>query len=438
MPPPVSGYFAAYDGATSLRATNGAVTQWDDSSTNAWHVTANSAGETPTLTSVNGLTAVRFTAASGQWLRNTAISPAAANTGTWYAVIRAVGTVQYDRILSLVKTGGGNDFDNTQSIGAISRHTSPATYGGLYNSNFAVGAAVASVNEVHVITAQRNGDSYSIWVDGVPGTGATGLGTTNFAFAEIRISAGAGGAFDGDICEVAAYTPVHAGNDLLANWEYFRSKWQVPSLIPQINTALTSQIIVPEIVLVASDPPTPSGSLSTTNANDTISAAGGTGPSGTLAKTNANDTSAASGGTGPSGTLAKTNQNDTSSAAGGTGPSGTLAKTNANDTLAAAGGAGPSGTLAVTEAHDTSNSAGGGGASGTLNVTNADDTLSAEGGPLDVEPEPEASTSAPGGRKNFDPSRETRDYWERERHRIASEASLAAILADDEEVLVLM
>jgi hypothetical protein len=115
-----------------------------------------------------------------------------------------------------------------------------------------------------------------------------------------------------------------------------------------------------------------------------------------------------------------------------------LARTNANDTLSAAGGTGPSGTLARTEAGDTSNSAGGGGTAGTLNVTEAGDTLSAEGGPLDVEPEPEAGTSVPGGRKNFDPSRETQDYWERERHRIASEASLAAILADDEEVLVLM
>lgn len=99
-----------------------------------------------------------------------------------------------------------------------------------------------------------------------------------------------------------------------------------------------------------------SGTLATTNSNDTSAASGTTTVTGTLATTNANDTLAASGSVGSavSGTLATTNANDTSAASGTTTVTGTVAYTNANDTAAASGWAGiVSGTLAVTNAADT-------------------------------------------------------------------------------------
>jgi hypothetical protein len=55
----------------------------------------------------------------------------------------------------------------------------------------------------------------------------------------------------------------------------------------------------------------------------------------------------------------------------------------------------------------------------------------------DVTP-PTVVESRPGGRTNYAPSNETREYWEQERRRISAESDLTAILADDEEVLVLM
>lgn len=67
---------------------------------------------------------------------------------------------------------------------------------------------------------------------------------------------------------------------------------------------------------------------------------------GTLATTNANDTLAASGGYGPSGSLAKTNANDTLSGAGST-VTGTSSTTNNNDTLSASGTG--NGTVAETQ-----------------------------------------------------------------------------------------
>jgi len=95
------------------------------------------------------------------------------------------------------------------------------------------------------------------------------------------------------------------------------------------------------------------GTLATTNANDTVVAAGSTTIVGTLARTNADDTSAASGSTTIVGTLARTNANDTVVATGHTTVTGTLAYTNINDTSAALGSTTIIGTLARTNADDT-------------------------------------------------------------------------------------
>lgn len=109
------------------------------------------------------------------------------------------------------------------------------------------------------------------------------------------------------------------------------------------------------------------GTLATTNANDTSAATGTTTIVGTLARTNANDTSAAQGTTTILGTLARTNANDTSAAQGTTTVTGTLATTNANDTVVASGtGGSPTGTVAYTNNNDTIV------ASGTVVSTNKD------------------------------------------------------------------
>lgn len=124
------------------------------------------------------------------------------------------------------------------------------------------------------------------------------------------------------------------------------------------------------------------GTLATTNANDTSSASGTTTVLGTLARTNANDTSAASGSTTVVGSLAKTSADDTLAASGsvGGGASGTLATTNANDTLSASGTTTVVGTLAKMNANDAVSAAGFAGlVSGTVSYTNANDSISASG-----------------------------------------------------------
>jgi hypothetical protein len=133
----------------------------------------------------------------------------------------------------------------------------------------------------------------------------------------------------------------------------------------------------------ASGTTTVTGSLARTNANDTVSASGSVGSAvtGTLAYTNANDTSAASGTTTVIGSLAKTNSNDTLAASGTTTVTGSLAKTNANDTSAASGTTTIVGTLAKTNANDTVSASGTvtTGSTGTVAYTNQNDTLAASG-----------------------------------------------------------
>jgi hypothetical protein len=124
-----------------------------------------------------------------------------------------------------------------------------------------------------------------------------------------------------------------------------------------------------------------SGTVSYTNANDTLAASGTTTVTGTLAKTNANDTSTASGTTTVTGLLSKTNANDTSSASGTTTVTGSLARTNADDAVSASGSVGSAvtGSLAYTNADDTSSASGTTTVTGSLTTTSPNDSSSASG-----------------------------------------------------------
>lgn len=134
--------------------------------------------------------------------------------------------------------------------------------------------------------------------------------------------------------------------------------------------------------LSAAGTTTVAGSLARTNANDTLSAVGTTTVTGALSKTNADDSLAASGDVGGtvSGSLNRQNANDTLAAAGTTAVVGTVAATNAPDTLAAAGSTTVAGSLAKTEGADTLQATGAAGSiTGAVAVTNRNDTLEARG-----------------------------------------------------------
>ena len=159
------------------------------------------------------------------------------------------------------------------------------------------------------------------------------------------------------------------GTEALAKWEY-QNPWQL--FAPRT-------IWVPVSAGVGGGT---TGTLATTNANDTSAASGTTTAVGASATTNANDTSSAAGTTTVTGTLARSNASDTSAASGTTTVLGTLATSNADDTSAASGSVGSSGstgTVNATNANDTSAAAGTTTVTGAVARSNADDSVSASG-----------------------------------------------------------
>lgn len=131
---------------------------------------------------------------------------------------------------------------------------------------------------------------------------------------------------------------------------------------------------------LASDPAI-SGTLSVTDGDDTLSAAGQVKVQGSASITDSDDTLAAAGAVQVQGTASITDADDTASSAGGVKVQGSGSITDSDDTVAAAGQVKVQGVLNVTDSDDTLSASGGGAASvtGNLNVTDADDTISAAG-----------------------------------------------------------
>lgn len=104
------------------------------------------------------------------------------------------------------------------------------------------------------------------------------------------------------------------------------------------ESAARAQLVEAPIIPAAGGGVT--GTIASTNANDSVSASGTSTTLGTISRTNANDTVTASGTSGTSGTITRTNANDTAAASGTSGTFGTIASTNANDSVSASGDAG--------------------------------------------------------------------------------------------------
>lgn len=154
------------------------------------------------------------------------------------------------------------------------------------------------------------------------------------------------------------------------------------------------------LLLFQGDATQVNGTLSITEANDTVAGAGALRISGVLARIEAGDTVASTATLAITGILSRTEAADTLAASGvlpiiGTAliaeandtliapgtvlVQGTLARTEANDTLSAAGALAVTGTLAVVEQDDTPFGAGAVAITGTLSATEAEDILVASG-----------------------------------------------------------
>lgn len=142
------------------------------------------------------------------------------------------------------------------------------------------------------------------------------------------------------------------------------------SLVKTVAGTNVSTLVVNEFFGVTSGV---TGTVSTTNQNDTSSAAGTPVITGTSAATNLNDTSSVTAFTTITGSATPVNLNDTCAATAFSVISGTSAAINNDDIGLASGGVVISGTVAATNADDTSNASGGLVITGSVAAVNQDD-----------------------------------------------------------------
>jgi len=226
--------------------------------------------------------------------------------------------------------------------------------------------------DVMVVSSGGSGFTISLYVNGVlVNTGAAATGTQSAGTTLRLMSPGAYTGGFGALGHMYYCAFFHGDKSKYAK-DLYKNPWQLLDGTTS-NYGFFSQSAI-------------TGTLATTNANDTLAASGTTTIVGTLARTNSNDTSAASGTTTIVGSLARTNANDTVSASGTTTVTGSLARTNANDTVVASGSVGSavSGSLAYVNINDTLAATGTTTITGTLARTNANDSVVANGSPVIV------------------------------------------------------
>lgn len=266
----------------------------------------------------------------------------------------------------------------------------PSNSGGATTNFNSLGAQVAG-EKIRFVLRNVSGASsitgWELWANGVKQTNnTTFFGST--AAASVKVGwDGFDAKFNGLIADVNIIGRAWSDAEVK---EYFSNPYQIHQPIqrtiwvPAAGGGVSGTLATTNAndTSAASGTTTVTGTLAKTNANDSSSASGTTTVTGTLATTNANDSVTASGDVGGNitGTVNYTNANDTSAASGTTTVTGSLAKTNANDSVSASGTTTVTGSLARTNANDSVVASGAAGTvTGTVNVTNSNDTADAYG-----------------------------------------------------------
>lgn len=325
------------------------------------------------------------------------------NTYTVYALaLFDSGSEDGSRAIGLGDANGDLDFNDPARASLLYYH---GTDGASAARNGAIGAHVGQaitpgtaflwkvVVKNGLVSVSVNGAAPSSYN---PGTGTTGFNAVTFAIlqpARSFFQLGQLGALNDVI--FLDYEPGTAEDDRFLGYVAWNNNRA--ALLPSGHTYASAA------PTTGSGPAPATGTISATEAADTVNVAASSGSSGTAAATDAPDTvnlAAQSGSTGTinategtqdgaaatgtvawRATVAATEAQDTATAAGTSGSSATLAATDAQDTAAGAGTSKSTGTIAATEAQDTANVAAvsGTGVAGNLNATEAQDTATLAG-----------------------------------------------------------
>ena len=234
--PPVSGYYLHFDAsdATTITASGGYVSQWNDKSGNALNVTnaGGAAGGCPQtgINTRNSLNVLTYTqnvtnAAAGGLTNNSGTFAANPNLDVWLVRKQSAGSITSGCAFGIGNDQAGTDkvtyqfYDNSDNkllSGANGGNIrSTATQNGTWNiTRFTKSGASAEffVNNTSQGTASFNYNlaNSRFQVGALPQAGATNNGVY---------------LMNGDLAELLVYTSALSAGDATSTYNYLKSKW---------------------------------------------------------------------------------------------------------------------------------------------------------------------------------------------------------------------
>lgn len=236
--PPVSGYYLLFDAsdASTITASGGYVSQWNDKSGNNLHVTnaGGAAGGCPQtgINSKNSKNVLTFTqngtnGAAGGLTNGSGSFPADPTLDVWLVKRQSVGSINSGNAFGIGNDQAGNGnvyynfFDNSNS-----KLLAGANGGNIYST--------ATQNNVWTITRfTKSGAAATFYVNNT----SQGTASYNYNLASSRFQVGAlpqGGAtnngvylMNGDLGEVLVYKTQLNSTDATSTYNYLSTKWGI-------------------------------------------------------------------------------------------------------------------------------------------------------------------------------------------------------------------
>lgn len=249
--------WARADNGITLSGNN--VTKWADMSGSGNDLTQSVTADQPTIvnSAISGLPAVKFDAASSQFLQLPAGFADFTSGASLFLVAKPVSVTSGARLLDL---GNGAASDNLYLSEPTSTGVSFFTYNGATSSSVTSSSAM-TLNQFQLLDVVYNGSSTaSIFTDGVQGAQGTSMSTLNYILRSSNFvgqgSAG-GNFFDGQIAEIVLYNRALTASERAAVQGYLLSKYHIASAAvtpaPIISVAAGTLTAPSQVAIAAHD-----------------------------------------------------------------------------------------------------------------------------------------------------------------------------------------
>lgn len=204
--------------ASTITASSGLVSQWNDKSGNNFHVSNATAAIQPTTGSntINSLNVLTFDG-TGDRLSTTSV-PSSSRPHAYFIVAKEAAS--QTTVKSMLNASAG-----ANPVGLSFRGTSPNRTVSTFIGSFVDGPAVTTTN-TNLLYFSANGASSQFGVNGIYTT-VTTTGTTRDAGLRVGVSSGFDEFFNGQIAEVLYFSKPLSDRDRDSLTLYLRNKWGI-------------------------------------------------------------------------------------------------------------------------------------------------------------------------------------------------------------------